>query len=125
MRIKLVEARSTNDCGICAVAMVAGLTWDEVYDAAEECGFILGSDEGSNIGEISMKLNLDFEWIESFNDIGPSIISIDSLTPSFTRHAVVYNKGRIFDCSPGEKASLDHVKKTAHYTYFAWGRSIT
>jgi len=114
----LVKQKTWDDCSVASIAMVTGLGYEAVHEAAKEAGYVRGSGEGVSIGDVICNLDWDMEWAAGFIDHELALLSVASLKFADRQHAVVLKAGKIFDPSKGEHVTYEHCVETCSYTYF-------
>lgn len=113
-----VKQKTWDDCTIAAVAMVTGLKYKIVHNAAKKSNYVRGSGVGISIGDVICNLNWDMEWKPGLIVQETAILVVASLNFENTLHAVVLKNGEILDPSNGEHVTYEHCEKTCKYTYY-------
>jgi len=120
--MQLIYQRFNNDCVISTVAMMLGLSYDDVFFPQVEAGFVPDNDTGLNVIDVMRRIGYEAEWCEGGDRLmqdDPIIVLVDSHIEPGEFHAVFVLKGVIYDPNPfGCSYDFEYVNAHAYLTYY-------
>lgn len=119
--MNIIKQRFNNDCVIACVAMIAGVTYDEVFFRAVERGFVPDNGEGLQIWQTLEHMGFDCDWCDGGHGLFEPvarIVSVYSQTRDDLLHAVVVKAGHVFDPQGAFPYGIKYVMDNVTHTFF-------
>ena len=108
----LIPQRFNNDCVISSVAMMLGLSYDDVFFPQVEAGFVADNDIGLTVPEVLERVGHGVEWSDrdELHYINGGLIAVIECESSPGEHHAVYIvDGELYDPGIADPYDLSYV----------------
>lgn len=123
---KMIKMRFNNDCSLASVAMVTRIPYPRVLKAALARGFKPNGEYGADVAQLLYDLGWDMDVrVYSRNRprrpipiVQPFIATVPSVNNRGGYHAIVVDRGRVFDPSRKKQVSFATFMRTRRHMYY-------
>jgi len=114
---KMIKMRFNNDCSLASVAMVTRIPYPRVLKAALARGFKPNGEYGADVAQLLYDLGWDMD-VRVYSRNRPRRPIPQSVNNRGGYHAIVVDRGRVFDPSRKKQVSFATFMRTRRHMYY-------